>query len=211
VSNAITEPLLGLVVDTLIGAEIIEYLPVPAAQSFEGTYPFNQNESIGKHKRVLGCMVILHPHLSFSLAGWQQITHMDSVGDFIRRWRQLGQLTRSGERAELFQYLRSCWGSALYAIWLVEWNRVNVMIFAQFPIIFWLLGLRFGPGYWNQGPSEVLIALIWVDMRGDIDHNHTVCHPFSPRSHLSAQSPESSPISLTHLSQSATREMQKQK
>jgi hypothetical protein len=32
----------------------------------------------------------LHPHLSFSLAGWQQITHMDSVGDFIRRWRQLG-------------------------------------------------------------------------------------------------------------------------
>jgi hypothetical protein len=72
VPNAITEPLLGLVVDTLIGAEIIEYLPVPAPQSFEGTYPFNQNESIGKHKRVLGCMVILHPHLSFSLAGWQQ-------------------------------------------------------------------------------------------------------------------------------------------
>jgi hypothetical protein len=31
---------------------------------------------------------------------------MDSVDDFIRRWRQLGQLTRSGERAELFQYLR---------------------------------------------------------------------------------------------------------
>jgi hypothetical protein len=142
VPNA-TESLLRLVTDALIGAEIIEYLPVPA-RSFEGSCPFNQSQGIGKHESVLKRMAIASPLLVLSC--WvATMTPMDSVNDSMH---QFLQLTKLGERAQFLQNLHVFAGeSVIYAIWLIESNRrANVMTFAQFPTIFWLLGLRFGPG-----------------------------------------------------------------
>ncbi|THC93325.1 hypothetical protein EYZ11_007181 [Aspergillus tanneri] len=146
VPNA-TESLLRLVTGTLIGAEIIEYLPVPD-QSFEGSCPFNPSQGIGKHERLLKRTALALPLLVLSL--WvATMTPIDSVDGSIRQFLQPRPLTEFGERAQLLQNLRAlAEESVIYAIWLIESNRrANVMTFAQFPTIFWLLGLRYGPGF----------------------------------------------------------------
>ncbi|KOC07347.1 FAD binding domain protein [Aspergillus flavus AF70] len=145
VPNA-TESLLRLVTGTLIGAEIIEYLPVPA-RSFEGSCPFNPNQGIGKQERLLKRMAFALPLLAFSV--WvATTTPFDSVDGSIRQFLDPRHLTEFSERAQLLQNLHAlAEESVIYAIWLIESNRrANVMTFAQFPTIFWLLGLRFGPG-----------------------------------------------------------------
>ncbi|KAJ5294985.1 FAD binding domain protein [Penicillium antarcticum] len=145
VPNAI-ESLLRLVTGTLIGAEIIEYLPVPA-QSFEGSCPFNPSQGIGKHERLFKRCTLALPLLV--LSSWMAtMTPIDSVDGSMRQFLQPTQLPDFGERAQLLQILGALAdGTVIYAIWLIESNRrANVMTFAQFPTIFWLLGLRFGPG-----------------------------------------------------------------
>ncbi|KAJ5120787.1 FAD binding domain-containing protein [Penicillium bovifimosum] len=145
VPNA-SESFLKLVTATLIGAEIIEYLPVPA-QSFEGSCPFNPTQGVGKHERLLKRMALALPLLVLSF--WvATMTPIGGVDGSIRRFLQPSQLTELGERAQVLQSLRPlAEESVIYAIWLIESNRrANAMTFAQFPTIFWLLGLRFGPG-----------------------------------------------------------------
>ncbi|KAB8227203.1 FAD-dependent oxidoreductase [Aspergillus alliaceus] len=145
VPNA-TESLLSLVTSTLIGAEIIEYLPVPA-QSFEGSCPFNPSQGIGKRESLLKRTALALPLLV--LSSWvATMMPIDSVDSSRAQFLQPRQLTGFGERAQLLQNLRAlAEESVIYAIWLIESNRrANVMTFAQFPTIFWLLGLRFGPG-----------------------------------------------------------------
>ncbi|RAL15283.1 FAD-dependent oxidoreductase [Aspergillus homomorphus CBS 101889] len=145
VPNA-TESLLSLVTSTLIGAEIIEYLPVPA-QSFEGSCPFNPSQGIGKRESLLKRTALALPLLV--LSSWvATMMPIDSVDSSIGQFLQPRQLTGFGERAQLLQNLRPlAEESVIYAIWLIESNRrANVMTFAHFPTIFWLLGLRFGPG-----------------------------------------------------------------
>lgn len=61
VPNA-TESLRTLVTDTLIGAEILEYLPIPT-WSCEGSCPFDPNQGVGKHESVLKRAVIATPLL----------------------------------------------------------------------------------------------------------------------------------------------------
>ncbi|KAM5434826.1 hypothetical protein McanCB56680_003103 [Microsporum canis] len=145
VPNA-SESFLSLVTGTLIGAEIIEYLPVPA-QSFEGSCPFNPTQGVGKHEPLLKRMALALPllFLSFWVA---TMTPVDSVDASIRRFPQPSQLAEPGERAQVLQSLRPlAEDCVIYAIWLIESNRrANAMTFARFPTIFWLLGFRFGPG-----------------------------------------------------------------
>jgi hypothetical protein len=146
VPNA-TESLLSLVTNALIGAEILEYLPVPT-QSFEGSCPFNQNQGIGKHESVFRRTTMAAPLLSFSY--WMvRMTSMGGIEDCMRQLLQPGQFTEIDERAQWLQCFRFLVeGSLIYAIWLIESNRcANVMTFAQLPTIFCILGLGFGPDF----------------------------------------------------------------
>ena len=145
VPNA-TESLLTLVTDTLIGAEILEYLPVPS-MSFEGSCPFNPNQGIGKHESVLKRAVIATPLLIFSY--WMaRLTSLGGIRDSMNLLLQPGQLKHTDERTQWLQSLRFLIeNSLIYAIWLIESNRrANVLTFAQFPMIFCTLALRFGIG-----------------------------------------------------------------
>ncbi len=145
VPNA-TESLLTLVTNTLIGAEILEYLPVPT-QSFEGSCPFNPNQGIGKHESVLKRAAIAAPLLIFSY--WMaKLTSPGGIGDSMNQLLQPGQFTHIDERTQWLQSLRFLVeGSLIYAIWLIESNRrANVLTFAQLPTIFCILALRFGIG-----------------------------------------------------------------
>ncbi|KAL4814755.1 hypothetical protein BDW67DRAFT_186313 [Aspergillus spinulosporus] len=146
VPNA-TESLLNLVTSTLIGAEIIEYLPVPA-QSFEGSCPFNPNQGIGKHEKMLIRTALALPLLVLSCLV-VTMTPIDRVNGPRSQFLQPRQFSEFGERAQVLQNIRVlAEDSVIYAIWLIESNRrANVMTFAQFPSIFWLLGLGFGLGF----------------------------------------------------------------
>ncbi|KAH8743184.1 FAD binding domain protein [Diaporthe sp. PMI_573] len=78
----VTKLLLTVVTNTVIGAEILEYLPVPR-QSLEGTCPFNPNQGTGKLASTSG------------------------IGHSLDQFLQLGQqLTNSDERVEWLQNLQ---------------------------------------------------------------------------------------------------------
>ena len=145
VPNA-TESLLTLVTDTLIGAEILEYLPVPT-KSFEGSCPFNPNQGVGKHESVLKRAVIATPLLIFSY--WMaKLTTLGGTENSMNQLLQPGQLKHNDERTQWLQSLRFLVErSLIYSIWLIESNRrANVLTFVQFPTIFCILALRFGMG-----------------------------------------------------------------
>ena len=145
VPNA-TESLLTLVTNTLIGAEILEYLPVPV-QSFEGSCPFNPNQGIGKHESVLKRAAIATPLLIFAYC-MAKLTPLGGFGDSMNQFLQPGNFTRTDEQSKWFRSLRFLVeGSLIYAIWLIESNRrANAVSLARFPVIFYILGLRFGIG-----------------------------------------------------------------
>ncbi|KAI8965513.1 FAD binding domain protein [Daldinia sp. FL1419] len=140
------DSLLALVTNSLIGAEILEYLPVPN-QSFEGSCPFNPNQGVGKHESVLKRAAISAP--LFILSYWmvKSTTGVD-IGDPMDHLLRPGQLTRADERKQWFQSLYFfIEGCATYAIWLIESNRrANVLTPAQIPTLFYFLATRFGIG-----------------------------------------------------------------
>lgn len=145
VPNA-TESLLTLVTNTLIGAEILEYLPVPD-KSFEGSCPFNPSQGIGKHESMLKRATIAAPLLVF--ACWMaKLTSSGGIGNPIDLLSELKQPTRTDGHTQWLQSLRFfIEGSLVYAIWLIEsYRRANVLTFAQLPTIFYILALKFGIG-----------------------------------------------------------------
>lgn len=143
----VTESLLTVVTNTVIGAEILEYLPVPR-QSLEGTCPFNPNQGTGKHESLKKRAAVAAPLLVLSL--WAARSASTSgIGHSLDQFLQPGQqLTDSDERVEWLQHLQVIIHESLvYAIWLMESNRrASALTLAQLPTVFYGLSLRFGMG-----------------------------------------------------------------
>jgi hypothetical protein len=140
-----TELLLDLVTGSLIGAEILEYLPVPN-RSFEGSCPFNPNQGTGHQESTLKRAAAALPLLLSSY--WIQTKPSLSVVD--NQLIGAGQMPvpGTGPTTLLFQsFLPLTEEALLYAIWLIESNRRgNAFNLTRLSVVWAILSLIFGPG-----------------------------------------------------------------
>lgn len=135
------ELLLTLITGTLIGAEVLEYLPVPE-QSFEGSCPFNQRHGVGNHESTPWRALKAAPMLLIAICTVQQT----SVDSDLRTVGALMFPASLGHRQWLHCFGLLCGAAVVYAIWLIESNRrANAMTLAKLPVVFVMLSLFFGP------------------------------------------------------------------
>lgn len=124
-----TELLLNLVTGSLIGSEILEYLPVPN-RSFEGSCPFNPKQGVGYQESTLKRAAAALPLLFLSY--------------WIHNQMSLGVVYHP---LPLPSFLPLTEGALLYAIWLIEANRRgNAFNIARFPLAWAILSAIFGSG-----------------------------------------------------------------
>lgn len=146
-----TELLLTLVTDTLIGAEYLDYLPLPA-RSFEGSCPYNQHQGVGylesARRRAGMAIFILAPLLSVMV--------LKATSLWPRHTMSTGSAAPTMLETQLHLASVISQGVLVYAIWLLESNRrANTMKLSQVPACFVLLGSIFGqsiavPAYFFQ-------------------------------------------------------------
>ncbi|KAJ5341828.1 FAD binding domain protein [Penicillium brevicompactum] len=124
-----TELLLNLVTGSLIGSEILEYLPVPS-RSFEGSCPFNPKQGVGHQESTLKRAATAVPLLLISL--------------WIRSQQPPEPVFQSLSFPSILQLTE---GVLIYAIWLIEANRRgNAFNIAKFPFMWAVLSVIFGTG-----------------------------------------------------------------
>ncbi len=140
VPNA-TESLLTMATDTLIGAEILEYLPVPD-QSFEGSCPFNPNQGIGKNESLLKRAAMVAPLL---LLFCFEVTSLPSKTVESSQLHYVEDINGQAEWLTRFRFRADA--SLIYSLWLIESNRrANTMTLARFPLLFFLFSFNQGLG-----------------------------------------------------------------
>ncbi|KAM3512971.1 hypothetical protein MY11210_003371 [Beauveria gryllotalpidicola] len=139
VPNAI-ETLLSMVTDTLIGAEILEYLPVPA-KSLEGSCPFNPSQGTGKHESLLGRIVMTAPIAGFAIA----ISAFGLANPERLKPQLSADAANSSQSLSPFRFLVDV--SLIFSLWLIESHRrANLLTVVRFPTLFFITSLKLGFG-----------------------------------------------------------------
>lgn len=124
-----TELLLNLVTGSLIGSEILEYLPVPS-RSFEGSCPFNPKQGVGHQESTLKRAAKAIPLLLISL--------------WMRSQQHTGPVFQPFSFPSILHLTE---GVLVYAIWHIEANRRgNAFNLAKFPLMWAVMCIVLGTG-----------------------------------------------------------------
>ncbi|KAJ3498607.1 hypothetical protein NLG97_g983 [Lecanicillium saksenae] len=160
VPNAI-ESLLTMVTDTLIGAEILEYLPVPD-RSLESLCPFNPSQGIGKHESLVRRLLKTTPLVGFAIfVGAFALIDQDEVYS-------------ASEATSLGSFRSLADASLISSLWLMESNRrANLMTLMRFPIFF--LFATFRLDLWIVCPIYYSIHYVFssIEKFASSDARHT--------------------------------------
>jgi hypothetical protein len=132
----------SLFVNVLIGAEVLEYLPVPA-RALEGTCPFNPSYGVGQHESTLKRAVLAAPLLALSYWVATKTSLQGVEGSML----PLIQPTGGDEASWLRAFSTLVDAAMIYALWLIESNRrANALSVLQLPLLFGVLNHVYGPG-----------------------------------------------------------------
>lgn len=164
-------------VNSMIGAEVLEYLPMPE-RALSGSCPFNPTYGAGQHESVLKRAVMASPLLliAFWSARMASFNTFESGG--LREVHPAVSILTNWFR--LFSPIVDA--GLIYAIWLIESNRrANSLTLVQLPVVFGILTQIFGVGiiapcfyfmHYTFGPLEKFAA---ADARlTDIAYTRTI-------------------------------------
>ncbi|KAM3537522.1 hypothetical protein ARSEF1564_009554 [Beauveria bassiana] len=162
--NAI-EALLTMVTDTLIGAEILEFLPVPA-RSLESLCPFNPSQGIGKHESLMKRLTRTAPLVGFAI--------------FVGVFAPIGQdayysaADRNNAETSLGNFRFLVDASLISSLWLIEsGRRANLMTVMRFPILFYFATFRLD--LWIVSPLYYSVHYVFssIEKFASSDSRHT--------------------------------------
>lgn len=127
----------------LIGAEVLEYLPLPE-RSFTGTAPFNPKQGTGQDESTIVRLLFATPLLAMAYLAFQNVSlqHTSLVQAFSTLFDPFSPST-----SWLQAYSLLLTTAVLYSIWLIESNRrANTLTLVQLSPVFASLSNIFGPG-----------------------------------------------------------------
>ncbi|CAK3773367.1 FAD binding domain [Lecanosticta acicola] len=124
--------------DMFVGAELLEYLPLPD-RAFDGSCPFNQHQGTGskesKLRRVFMALGLIYLSYWVATRG-SQSEDLSAPAEDDRHWKSI--VTSLNLQFTL---------ATLYFIWIIESSRrANAFTPMQIPSVFASLGLKFGVG-----------------------------------------------------------------